>query len=85
MACRDGDIRILPVPDSATYYNTLSTFSSYYFYKQRLRFGRVELCVDGMYTTVCKDSSWDNQDASVVCSQLGFSRYGGLLWLLFMQ
>ncbi len=41
-----------------------------------LRAGRVEVCVDGVYGTICQDSSWGNTDASVVCSQLGFSPYG---------
>ena len=37
--------------------------------------GRVEICFDNQFGTVC-DDGWGNSDAAVVCAQLGFSREG---------
>ena len=44
--------------------------------KEELSRGKVEICVDGVWGTICEGKSWNNSAASVTCHQLGFSRLG---------
>ncbi|XP_019862605.1 PREDICTED: deleted in malignant brain tumors 1 protein-like [Amphimedon queenslandica] len=37
--------------------------------------GRVEVCINNIWTTICA-SYWTDKEATVICSQLGYSRYG---------
>ena len=39
--------------------------------------GRVEVCLDNKFTTVCDDGTWNTEEAQVVCRQLNASDDGG--------
>ncbi len=39
------------------------------------RIGRVEVCVNSSWGNICSQS-WSSTEASVICKQLGLSRYG---------
>ena len=72
--CTNGSVR-LQIGEGDYYYLNVNELEEYYFIKDTLARGRVEVCIGEQYGTVC-DYMWDNQDASVVCRQLGFSPYG---------
>lgn len=42
---------------------------------QLINQGRVEICVGNAWSAICQ-SGWDDDDARVVCRQLGFSVIG---------
>ena len=42
---------------------------------ERLLSGRVEICVNGTFRSIC-DKSWTDQEAALLCKELGFSQWG---------
>ena len=43
--------------------------------------GRVEICMNNVWGTVC-DESWGNTDATVVCQELGYPTEGQKMSLI---
>lgn len=39
--------------------------------------GRVDVCVNGLWTTVC-GNGWDVNDATVICRSIGFNSTGSM-------
>ena len=35
--------------------------------------GRVEICEDGVWKSICQGTEWSQEDATVTCRDLGFS------------
>ena len=81
--CIEGTVRLLVGNDYAYYYGEVNSQYDYMYIKDTLSRGRVQICIGAEYTKVCADL-WDNQDASVVCSQLGFSPYGEFAGIVFI-
>ena len=78
MSCLEGDVRLNPLAlgNITQYYIRPEHYTEdFYFVNGELATGRVEVCVGGRFKTVCGEH-WNHQGASVVCSQLGFARYG---------
>ena len=73
--CIEGDVR-LGVGNLSGFYASINDVEDYYFMKDELARGRVEVFVDRTYGTILCDDFWDYQEASVVCSQLGFFSHG---------
>ncbi len=69
--CTEGEVRLC-IGEGCVFMETQD-----FLIDNRLSVGRVEVCLDGRFGTICRDS-WENRDASVLCSELGFSRYGAI-------
>ena len=46
--------------------------------------GRVEVCINDQWGTVCSDQ-WSSNDGVVVCNQLGFQTSGEQIWYIQWQ
>ncbi len=77
--CFEGSVRLVPEQvesgEIPSFYDDPEGIPGHYLTKQQVSTGRVEVCIQGTYGTVC-DAGWGNKEASVICNELGFSPYG---------
>lgn len=76
-SCVNGEARLL-VGEGDAFYLDETDYDPQYYIEAGLRVGRVEICTGGRYGTIC-DSFWGDEEASVLCKQLGYSPYGKML------
>ena len=75
--CETDSLRLVPSNMSGDdLYLYEGDLNDFYFIKDELHRGRVEVCTDGEWSSVCYDEQWGNEEASVACRQLGFSSFG---------
>ena len=60
---------------------TDSQLPAYDLIKDQVSRGIVEVCINQSYSTILMDSFWSDEDASVICGQLGFSYHGLLIYI----
>ena len=76
-SCVEDTLRLV-VGDDYDYYEGETDYGDFYYIKDQLSRGRLEICVGRAFGAICAES-WDSAAASVACRQLGFSPYGMLL------
>ena len=85
MECIHGTVRLMAGDDDYELYMG-ERVPNTNFIKDTLSQGRVEICINGIFGTVCAED-WSNEDASVVCRELGFSASGeftnNIMFMLF--
>ena len=75
--CEDYSLRLVPNDLTAEeLYITEGDLDGFYFIRDEIHRGRVEICMGGEWGSVCYDNSWGNVDATVACRHLGFSPFG---------
>ena len=77
--CENNTLRLV-VPNELTgeeLYLTEAELESFNFIDDEIHRGRLEVCSgEGRWESVCYQETWQNEDATVACSLLGFSRFG---------
>ena len=77
--CMEGSIRLVAGNSANDFYQGNEMESSDVNYiDDALSQGRVEICIEGAYGTICANNGqeWSNEDAAVACNELGFTKYG---------
>ena len=81
-SCKRDSARIIVGDNDVDFYTDYD--SEFSVIDDMLSRGRIELCNGTSFVAVCSDG-WDYNDASVVCRELGFSPYGMLSCLFWIN
>ena len=76
--CEEGSMRLIPRREwtGEQLYLMEGELQAFEFINDEIQRGRLEVCKNGGWWSICYESTWHNEYATLACRQLGFSSFG---------